>query len=638
MRGRGRRRETLVEGKLQHKGRFGFLISEIPGQPDIYISGPTLSLAMDGDRVKARLGPQRGGKRMGEIVQVVSRARTTAIGFLRKAGKFWALVPEGGDESQALRVLAFAAGVEPASGMLAALKIERWPNANLPAAGTVTRILGRAEDPAARLGATLASKEIETEFSSEALAQAEALPLDPSEQQWSRRRVLFDRTIFTIDGADAKDFDDAVSIEELPGGGWRLGVHIAAVADYVPRGCAIDSQALQRATSVYLPGRVIPMLPPKLSDHLCSLRPDVPRLTQTCWLDLDAHGSPGHVRLEESVIRSARRFTYEEVQAILDGRGVARVTAEVKASVLMMGAVARKLTAARMKRGALDFSTTEYSVQMDGRGKPLAVIKRPRLESHRLIEEFMVAANEAVARTLSRSRVPFLRRLHEPPDPARLQEAQEELGKLGIKAKTSLVAHPVEGLQSLLAAAVGHPFEDSANMQLIRSLKQARYSSEPGGHFGLASKDYCHFTSPIRRYPDLVVHRAVKGLLNGKPREHVEGLDLEGLATHCSERERGAAEAERKAVDMARAAILGRSVGQEFDGVVINVTGAGAFVALPESGAVGLCRGVSAAMGQRIRVRLTGVDEALGRIDFEVVKSSLANQIRVSPWRRRPKR
>ncbi len=635
MKGRGRGRETLIEGKLQHKGRFAFLLSEVPGQPDAYISGPTLGLAMDGDRVKVRLGGERNGKRMGEIVMVVARARSTAIGFLRKAGKAWVLVPEGSDASQALQVLGFAPGAEPESGMLAALKIERWPTEDRPAGGTVTRILGKAESPSVRLSATLASKEIEAEFPDDALEEAAALPLDPTPQQWAGRRVLFDLPVFTIDGADAKDFDDAVSLEELPGGRWKLGVHIASVADYIRRNTPLDKEAVRRATSVYLPGRVIPMLPPKISDHLCSLRPDVPRLTLTCWLELDAHGAPGRVQLEETVIRSARRFTYEEVQAILDGQTVERVTPEVKTVVLRMGVLAKKLTAVRMSRGALDFMTTEYYVQMDAQGKPLAVIKRPRLDSHRLIEEFMVAANEAVARSLSKARLPFLRRIHETPDPARLQELQEELGKLGIKAKTSLVAHPVEGLQSLLKAAIGHPFEETANIQVIRSLKQARYSSEPGGHFGLASKDYCHFTSPIRRYPDLVVHRAVKGLLKGKLREHVEGLDIEGLAVHCSERERGAAEAERKAVDMARASILGRSVGQEFDGVVINVTTAGAFVALPESGAVGLWRGASATMGQRLRVKLTGVDEALGRIEFEPVKSSLPNQVRVSPWRRR---
>ncbi len=636
--GQGSGGGQFLEGKLQHKGRFGFLISEVAGTADAYVSGPTLSLAMDGDRVKVRLGGERNGKRMGEIVSVLTRARTTAIGFLRKAGKYWAVVPEGSDEAQAIVALGFAPGAgEPEAGVLVAIKIERWPTPTVVAGGTVTKILGKASEPSVRLSATLASKEIDTAFPKAVESEAEKMGLDPTPEQWAGRKELFHLPVFTIDGADAKDFDDAVSLEELPGGRWRLGVHIAAVAEYVKRGSAVDAEAVKRATSVYLPGRVIPMLPPKLSDHLCSLRPDVPRLTVTCWLELDQHGAPGKVELEETVIRSCRRFTYEEVQDVVDGKPVERVTPEVKAVVLKMATLAKMLTKVRMRRGALDFLTTEYYVKMDEQGLPLIVLKRPRLDSHRLIEEFMVAANEAVARQLSKHKTPFMRRLHETPDPARLQALQEEMGQLGIMAKTSLVAHPVEGLQSLLAAAVGHPFEETANIQVIRSLKQARYSSEAGGHFGLASKDYCHFTSPIRRYPDLVVHRAVKGLLKGDKTSHVHGLDLEGLAVHCSERERGAAEAERKAVDMARAAILGRSVGEIFDGVVINVTPSGAFVSLPESGATGLWRGANATIGQKLKVKLTGVDEALGRIELEPVKDSLPNQIRVTPWQNKHK-
>ncbi|MDO8756975.1 MAG: RNB domain-containing ribonuclease, partial [Elusimicrobiota bacterium] len=447
---------AFLTGKLQHKGRFGFLISEVAGTADAYVSGPTLSLAMDGDRVKVRLGGERNGKRMGEIVEVLTRARSTAIGFLRKAGKYWAVLPEGADESQAIVVLGFAPGAgEPESGVLVAIKIERWPTPSVVAGGTVTKILGRASEPSVRLSATLASKEIDSVFPAGATSEAEKLGFDPTPEQWAGRKELFHLPIFTIDGADAKDFDDAVSLEEIPGGNWRLGVHIAAVAEYVKRGSAIDAEATKRATSVYLPGRVIPMLPPKLSDHLCSLRPDVPRLTLTCWLDLDEHGVPGKTVLEETVIRSSRRFTYEEVQDVIDGKPVERVTPEVKDVVLKMGRLAKMLTKVRMRRGALDFMTTEYYVKMDEQGLPLIVLKRPRLDSHRLIEEFMVAANEAVARHLSKNKTPFMRRLHETPDPVRLQALQEEMGQLGIVAKTSLVAHPVEGLQSLLAAAVG---------------------------------------------------------------------------------------------------------------------------------------------------------------------------------------
>lgn len=633
-----RRSENLIEGKIQHKGHFAFLISEKEGGKDVYLSGKTLKLAMDGDRVAARIVGNRGGKLSGEIVRVITRGRTTMVGVLRRAGKHWALIPEGGDEGDALEVTGPAKGVTLIEGQLAALKIERWPTESRTAGGVVTEMLGSADDPKTRVRATLASKDIPTEFPDDALEEAAALPRDPSPADWAGRNVLFDLPTFTIDGADAKDFDDAVSIEGLPGGKWRLGVHIADVSHYVKRDSPLDKEAVRRATSVYLPGRVIPMLPPNLSDHLCSLRPDVPRLTLTCWMDLDAHGAVHGVKVEETVIRSWRRFTYEEIQDLLDGKPVERVKPEVLAAVKLMGPMAKALTAERMRRGALDFMTTEYYVKCDDSGTPVEVVKRPRLDSHRLIEEFMVAANEAVARTLSKARVPFLRRLHDVPDPDRLEMLQQELGRLGIRSTTSLVANPVRGLQGLLKAAIGHPFEETANIQVIRSLKLALYSPEPGGHFGLASKDYCHFTSPIRRYPDLFVHRALKAMFHGKPREYCDGIDVQSLATHCSERERGASEAERKAVDLARAQLLGRSVGQEFLGVVVNATAAGLFVALPESGAVGLLRGGNAPLGARIKVRLTAVDPSAGRLDFEAVKDEMPGQVRTSPWRRKPGR
>jgi ribonuclease R len=634
----GKRGQQLVEGKIQHHGHFAFLIPDVKGEKDLYLSGRTLKLAMNGDRVAARVTGERNGKISGEIVKVIERARGAVVGTLRRVGKFWAVIPDGGDERDSLEITGGAKGVTLVEGKLVAVKIERWPTEQKGAAGVVTEILGSTDDPKTRVRATLAAKDIPTEFPDDALAEAEGLPRDPEPADWEGRPVLFDLPLFTIDGADAKDFDDAVSLEDLGGGRLKLGVHIADVAHYVRRDSPLDREAVRRGTSVYLPGRVIPMLPPKLSDHLCSLRPDVPRLTLTCWIELDAHGAVHGAKVEETVIRSHRRFTYEEVQDILDGKPVERVTPAVLAVVKRMGPLAKALTAERMRRGALDFAVPEYQVKCSEDGTPVEVVKRARLDSHRLVEEFMLAANEAVARTLSKARVPFLRRLHDVPDPEKLDELQKELGKLGIKAATSIVSNPVKGLQSLLQAAIGHPFEETANIQVIRSLKLALYSPEQGGHFGLASTDYCHFTSPIRRYPDLFVHRALKGIFHGKPRAHADGISMEALGTRCSERERGAAEAERKAVDLARAQLLGRSVGQEFIGVVVNATAAGLFIALPESGAVGLLRGGGAALGTKMKVKLKAVDPVAGRLDFEAVKDELPGQVRSSPWRSKQRR
>ncbi len=632
------RRGDRFEGVLAHRGHFGFLQVGTPGVPDIYVRGSALRLALNGDRVEIRIVDDREGRPVGQVTRVISRARTVLVGVLRRAGKFWALVPDGGGETDAVEVLGAAKGARLEEGQLASLRIDRWPTENRPVGGTVTELLGSPDEPKARVRATLAARDLPTEFEAETLAEAAALPEDPSPADWVGRPELFDLPVFTIDGADAKDFDDAVSLEPLAGGKWRLGVHIADVAHYVTRGSALDREAVRRGTSVYLPGRVIPMLPPRLSDQLCSLRPDVPRLTLTCWLELDTQGRPGRADIQQTVIRSARRFTYEEVQDLLDGKDVPRVTPAVREAVLRMGPLAKALTAERARRGALDLNVPEYQVKTDANGDPVEVVKRARLDSHRLIEEFMLAANEAVARTLSKARAPFIRRVHEDPEPSRLEELQVELGRLGIKSETSLVAHPVRGLQSLLKAAVGHAFEETANIQIIRSMKLARYTSEPGGHFGLAAKDYCHFTSPIRRYPDLFVHRALKGMLAGRPRAHSENVDVEALALRCSERERLATDAERRAVDMARAQLLGRRVGQEFLGVVINATNAGLFVALPESGAVGLLRGgvPGVGIGARVKVRLVSVDPALGRLEFEPVADAAPGSVRVT--RRRPKK
>jgi ribonuclease R len=632
-------RPGVVEGKIQHKGHFGFVVSEQPGAPDIFVKGPSLRLARDGDRVRVRVFEERGGKRAGEIVAIVSRGRTVEVGVLRRAGKFWALLPEGADERDALQVLAFAKGVEPRDGWLASLRIDRWPTAERVAGGVVTEVLGRTDDPKVRRLALLASKDIPTEFPEATLAEAARLPQDPAPSDWEGRPELFDLPVFTIDGADAKDFDDAVSLEDLGGGSWRLGVHIADVAHYVKPGAPLDVEAVRRGTSVYLPGTVIPMLPPNLSDHLCSLRPDVPRLTLSAWLTVSGEGAVGAVKLEETVIRSRRRFTYEEVQEILDGRPVERVDGPTHAAVLAMGRLAKALHKVRLTRGALDLDAPEFKVELGADGEPVGILKRSRLDSHRLIEEFMLAANEAVARTLYKARAPFPWRIHEDPDPARLAELQEELGKLGIKSTTSLVAHPVEGLQSLLKAAKGHPFQETASVQLVRSLKLARYDAHPGGHFGLASREYCHFTSPIRRYPDLLTHRAVKSLLRGKPRGHAEGMNLEALCVRCSERERVAQEAERKAVDLARAKLYAARVGETFETVVVNVTAAGVFLGIPDTGAVGLWRGGHGSMGQRVTARLTAADQTAGRLEFEPVRGvGMPGTLRVAPERRGPQK
>ncbi|MBI4349653.1 MAG: VacB/RNase II family 3'-5' exoribonuclease, partial [Elusimicrobia bacterium] len=491
--------------------------------------------------------------------------------------------------------------------------------------GVVQEVLGRPGEPRVRLEAVLRTRELPVAFPADVSAESSRLPSRVEPQAWAGRRSFIDVPVMTIDGADAKDFDDALSIEPLGGGRFRVGVHIADVSHYVRPGSALDREARLRATSVYLPDRVVPMLPPALSDDLCSLRPEVERLTLSCLIDLDSGGRVLGARFVESVIRSWRRFTYEEAQEILEGRRVAGVPPRVHDALRTMGPLALALTRARLRRGALDFTLPEHKVVVAPDGAPLRVEKRPRLASHRLIEEFMLAANEATARELKAAGAPLLHRIHEDPEPVRLIELARELQKLGIQVPSSIAGAPARALQQVLSRAQGHPLEETINFLCVRSLRQAVYSEKGAIHFGLGSSAYTHFTSPIRRYPDLFNHRAIRALLHGRSgkgrgRPYAQGVDLAGLAVHCSERERLAAEAERQGVDILRAELLRGKVGQTLDALVTKLTPAGLLVALPDSGAVGLVRGSSAGrVGDRVKVRLDRVHEGRGELDFSLL-------------------
>ncbi|MBI3504196.1 MAG: VacB/RNase II family 3'-5' exoribonuclease, partial [Proteobacteria bacterium] len=609
--------DHVLEGVIQHHGRFAFLISETPDAQDLMLRGPSLRLAMDGDRVQARVLPGDGDRAMGEIVRVVSRARESVVGVLERQGSHWIATPEEGEEKDGVLVLDFAPGVSQREGEIVVVKITRWPTLSEAAGGTAVESLGLPEEPGVRLRAILRGRDLPESFPEAVLAESSAFPSAVSPAMWAGRLDLRTVPIFTIDGADAKDFDDAVSLEPLGGGLMRLGVHIADVSYYVKPGTQLDDEASRRATSVYLADRVVPMLPPNLSDHLCSLMPGVERLTLSCFMDVDAEGGVRATSLKESVICSRKRFTYEEVEDLLHGRPV-HVDPKTKESVLRMGALYKTLHAARVQRGALDMNNPEYKVRVDPKGVPIEVVQRPRLGSHRLIEEFMLLANETVATSLLERKLPFPSRVHPDPDPRRLNTLGVELKKMGVNVPESLVSAPSRGLQTILERAVGRPLEDTINMLVMRSLKQASYSDHPGGHFGLASHAYCHFTSPIRRYPDLLTHRAVRAHMAGAPAEGL-GERLRDLCDHCSVRERAAAEAERKSVDILRAALLKPRVGQTFEGVVSGSASFGSFVTLRGLGAAGLARGSSIQLGSVVRVRLERVDEGKGELTLAIL-------------------
>lgn len=564
----------IVEGLLQHKGRFGFVLTETPGKPDLFITGPTLKLAMNGDRVCARW--LRGGDRPeGEILSVVTRARTTLVGAYR-SGTTPSLAPEGaGDPVTVLD----KGGLTPSAGDLCVLRVTRWPTSAEPAAGVLTEILGRRNDPAADLKFLLRKYAIDESFPAEVEREAASFGDDVAPSAWAGRKTFFDIPVFTIDGADAKDFDDAVSLEERAEGGWRLGVHIADVSHYVKEGTALDLEARRRSTSVYLSGAVVPMLPFPLSDNLCSLRPHVPRLTLTCLMDLNSDGEVVHHEIFESAIRSVRRFTYEEVEGLLKGETALDVSPPVQSAVGRMGQLARKLRDRRFARGSLDFDFPEPYIVVDDQGWPLDARRRERGESHKLIEEFMLLANETVAQAMSDA--PFLYRVHDRPDPAKMETLEKTLRAVGVAVPAGLHDGKPAALQKVMAGVKGKPVEPMVHMMILRSLKQAIYSPKNNGHFGLASAAYTHFTSPIRRYPDLIVHRLAKeraknSLTADRQREWKD--QLPELTADASVRERVAVEAEREFLDLKRAQLMTRRVGESFDAVVTGVTSFGLFV------------------------------------------------------------
>jgi ribonuclease R len=501
-------------------------------------------------------------------------------------------------------------------------------------AGRITEILGDPEDPRTRITAILRARGVSEEFPGDVLAQSEAMPAELEPPVWQGREELFDLPIFTIDGVDAKDFDDAVSLEPLRNGTVRLGVHIADVAHYVRPGSPLDREAYSRATSTYLPDRVVPMLPPSLSNNLCSLVPYKPRLTVSVFMDIDGEGKVARRRMANTVIRSCRRFTYEEVQTLLDGGKVHNVSKAAYESVLRMGELTDVLYRRRIKRGALDFDLPEYKVQVDERGRPLRVLLRPRFKSHRLVEEFMLLANEAIATELIAAKMPFLHRRHDEPDPGKIKTLATTLGEMGLSAGHLLHGHTHKALQDVLRQAQNHPLWGIINSLMVRSMQKAIYSPVSSGHFGIAARAYAHFTSPIRRYPDLTAHRAIKALIAGK-RENHSVRPLAEMGVHCSERERAAAELEYKAVDVMRAELFKEHIGTMMDGIVISVIERGSFVLCGDTGTEGMLRGVTnLKLGAKVKVLVDAVDTVEGKIDL-----SLAERPPLpAPWRVRSRR
>jgi ribonuclease R len=646
----------LETGSFQaHPAGYGFVIPEKKGKTDIYIAVRSRLDAMDGDKVVVRITPQAGRKkaaekREGTIIRILERAHTGIVGTfelpesrIASHGFITPSNPRIGRDIFISRDNMNGA----TEGDIVSAEIIAYPLRGRPAEGRITRIIGRPGQLGIDSEIIIEQYEIPVEFSPATIAEAEKIPQQVTASMRKGRQDLRELPTITIDGEKARDFDDAVSIEKLKGG-YRLWVHIADVAQYVKEGTSLDEEAYQRGTSVYLPDRAIPMLPVQLSNGICSLNPNVDRLTLTCEMDMSPAGEILDYDIYESVINSNERMTYTAVREILADRDPDQRTryAPLLKEIELMAELMEILRAKRTKRGSIDFDLPEPEIVLDLQGRMTDVIRAERNMAHQLIEEFMLAANETVAGHIEDKKKPFMYRIHEEPAEDKLTDLLEFLATLGITLPPVKKLKPLH-LQKALAKAKGTPEETLINTVLLRTMKQARYSEENLGHFGLAAETYTHFTSPIRRYPDLIVHRILKADTRGKLNDEAYAAHLaEKLpeaAAHCSRRERVAMEAERDVIAMLKLAFMKDKVGEVYKGIVTGVVQFGFFVQLNECFVEGLVHVSTLAddyyhyveklhclrgerrkrvyrIGDTVTVRIDRVDEARKRMDFSIVE------------------
>jgi ribonuclease R len=598
--------------------------------------------ALHGDRVVARVERRTPRGPEGRIIRILERANPRIVGRYEDDGRFGGhVVPF---DPRVLHEVFVPAGEErgAVTGQMVAAEITRPPTATRNPVGRVTEVLGRLADPGVDLKVIVAKYALPDAFPPEVDEEARLVARPVGAGESAGRTDFRGSPTATIDPETARDHDDAVGIERRPGGGYRLAVHIADVAHYVREGGAVDGEAYLRGTSVYFPGRVLPMLPHALSSDVCSLVEGQDRLTQSVVIDLDAEGRVEKTSFHDGVIRSAARLSYEQAQAIVDGDPAARERlAPLVPSLLAMDQLAKLMRARRYERGSLDFDLPEPKLVLDAAGEMTGVVRQERTDSMRLVEEFMLAANEAVAEALHQAGASALFRVHEQPEPERVEEFIELVASLGHPMPVGPEEIRPEHFQAVLREVEGEPEERLVSYLLLRTMKLARYHEENLGHFGLATGMYAHFTSPIRRYPDLVVHRALRALRSGGggAREERRRESLPEMGRHLSEMERRAFEAERELVEWKKVRFMAGKVGEVFSGYVTGVQPFGLFVELDEvyvpglvhvssmtddyyrfeEGAhriVGQNTGRTHRLGDRVSVRVVRVDPERRQVDF----------------------
>jgi len=578
-------RMGLVVGRFQaHERGYGFVIPENEGE-DVFIPANGVNGAMHGDRVMARITKPATPTRTqeGEIAKILQRVHKTVVGTFEMSEHFGFVRP---DHSRLFSdVFIPKDAINGAqNGQKVVVELTKWPEANRNAEGKIIEILGDVGDPGVDVMSIIRAYGIRYEFPEDVLREARSIPQTVQEEDIKGRRDLRDLKMVTIDGEDAKDLDDAVSIQILDNGNYLLGVHIADVSHYVKEGSALDREALLRGTSVYFPDRVVPMLPKELSNGICSLNAGVDRLAFSVMMEIDKNGNVRDHDIFESVIRVNERMTYTDVYKILeeDDPQLKERYRDFVEDFQRMKELALILKEKRMRRGAVDFDFSEAKIIVDEKGKPIDIKKYKLTIANSIIEEFMLACNEVVSEHFYWLGIPFVYRIHEDPDPEKMESLNQILGVFGYHLKGYRDVHP-KALQEILHQIKGTPEERVISTLMLRSLQKARYSDVHNWHFGLAAEYYSHFTSPIRRYPDLIIHRIMKeqmsGRLDEKRIEHYRSI-LPDITKSNSERERAAEDAERDCEDMKKAEYMQERLGEDFDGIVSNITAFGMFVEL----------------------------------------------------------
>jgi ribonuclease R len=584
------RKINLVVGTVSaHRDGYGFVAPSSGGGADTFIPARYMREVMHGDRVVARIERGgRGGKTEGRIIRVLARAHQTVVGRY-EAGRRFGYVHPADPRLGPDIFIPEGAHLGAQSGQIVIARIDVYPGQNRNAEGTVVEVLGNPDDPEVEILTLVHKYDLPNRFPDPVLAEAARVPATVGDQEREGREDLRALPFVTIDGETARDFDDAVTVRAEEGGKIRLWVAIADVGHYVKEGTPIDCEAYERSTSVYFPGSCIPMLPEALSNGICSLNPREDRLAMVAEMVFNREGKRVDSRFYPAVIRSMARLTYTEVAARLapeDDAEAGELHPGLLPHLREMEELALRLMAVRRRRGSLDFDLPEAEIILDLRGKAENIVRAERNIAHRLVEEFMLAANEAVAFFLTERKAPLLYRVHEPPHLEKLQAFQEFVAHFNYGLVVDADGVDARRLQQLLAEAEGKPEERMINQVLLRSMKQARYAPENVGHFGLAADHYCHFTSPIRRYPDLIVHRVLREVLEkgtlppGRKDRLQESLPEMGETT--SRRERRAMEAEREIIDLKKCQFMAAKVGEEFDGYISGVTAFGFFVELKE--------------------------------------------------------